>query len=413
MSVRETGYYDVLGIKPTASDEEIKKAYRKLAIQYHPDKNPGNKSAEEKFKEITEAYAILSDHNKREIYDRYGKKGLEEGGMNGYDMDDIFSQLFGGFGGFSGFSGFGGFERRPSGPRKGQSIQISLNCTLEDLYNGKTFKRKITHDIICKACSGNGTKSGIKAQTCGTCRGKGFRFVQIQQGFCIMQRQEVCPKCKGKGVVVNEKDLCKMCHGDKVVSEEKTLEIIVQPGSHENEKIVFPGESDQAPGIIAGDVIFVIKTKEHPIFERKGSDLIMSKTITLNEALTGVAFIVKTLDGRELFIEGKDVIEPKSYMCVIGEGFTIKHHPEEHGDLYIYFEIKFPTNAEIKNSLDVLKKVLPSGNTVPMKDDKYVICPLVPSSGPNQSSGNSYRQNQIDSDDEDEYSRGNGECTQQ
>lgn len=387
MSVRDTAYYDILGVAPTANENEIKKAYRKLAIKYHPDKNPDNPEAEAKFKEITEAYACLSDKEKRDIYDKYGKEGLERGGMGGFDMDDIISQFFGGSG-FGGFSGFGG-SRRPRGPPKGESIQAALNCTLEDLYNGKTFKRKITHDIICKECGGNGTKSGSKPQTCPDCNGRGSRTVHYRQGPYVVQSQQPCSRCKGKGEIVKETDKCKKCKGDKVLSEEKILEIIVQPGMKHGERITFPGESDQAPGIQPGDVIFVIQQKDHPVFERKGDNLIMKKTITLNQALTGVAFTVKTLDGRELYIEGNDVIEPNSFKKVMDEGFAIKHRPGQRGDLYIYFEVKFPSVYEIIEKADQLRELLPGKVNPPMKEDKFTVCNLHPATTPTESSGRS------------------------
>ncbi|EDR30058.1 hypothetical protein, conserved [Entamoeba dispar SAW760] len=399
---KEMDYYNSLGVPADASDDQIKKAYRKLAIKYHPDKNPGDKNAEEKFKEVSEAYAVLSDHEKREMYDRYGKEGLEKGGMGGFDMNDIFAQFF-------------GHPRRPSGPRKGQSIQVPLKCDLEDLYNGKTFKRKITHDILCKSCKGKGTKSGNEPKRCSKCGGNGYVMITTRQGMYMMQSQQVCPMCKGQGELISDSDKCKTCHGNKVVSEEKILEIIVQPGTKNNERIVFEGESDQAPNLIPGDVIFVVQTKEHRIFERKGNNLVMNKKITLNEALTGIAFTVKQLDERILYIEGKEVIQPDSYMKINGEGFTIKHHPEERGDLYIHFEVVLPSKAQIAQNISQLKELLPKPSSVPMKDEKCTVCTLIPSAAPTERSENGYRQTQMsdDDDDDDNDQQGNVQCHQQ
>ncbi|BFU21057.1 DnaJ family protein [Entamoeba histolytica HM-1:IMSS-B] len=398
---KEMDYYNCLGVAANATDEELKKAYRKLAIKYHPDKNPGNKAAEEKFKEISEAYAVLSDSSKRDIYDRYGKEGLEKGGMSQFDMDDILSQFF-------------VHTKRPSGPRKGQSIQVPLNCDLEDLYNGKTFKRKITHDVICKTCKGKGTKSGNEPTKCTKCGGNGYVMITTRQGMYMMQSQQVCPMCKGQGQIIPENDKCKTCHGKKIVSEEKILEIIVQPGTKNNERIVFEGESDQAPNIIPGDVIFVIQTKEHRVFKRKGNDLVMDKKITLNEALTGIVFTLKQLDGRVLYVEGKDIIQPNSYMKINDEGFTIKHHPEMHGDLYIHFEVVLPSKEEINKNISQLKELLPKPSSIPMKDEKCTVCSLIPSGAPTQQSENGYRQTQMsDDDDDDDQQRGGVECHQQ
>ncbi|KAL7712053.1 Chaperone protein DNAJ [Entamoeba marina] len=396
---KETEFYDLLGVPTTASDDQIKKAYRKLAIKWHPDKNPGNKDAEEKFKSISEAYACLSDHEKRDIYDKYGKKGLEEGGMGGFDMNDILKQFFGG-------------RTQPSGPRKGQSIQVPLKCHLEDLCNGKTFKRKIIHDVICKKCSGTGTKSGKSPKKCEQCHGDGHVTITQQQGPYLMQSQSICPKCHGKGELINESNKCNICKGKKVVKKRKFWKIIIQPGTKDKETIVFPGESDQAPGIIAGDVVFVVQTNQHSLFTRKGDNLVVNKKISLNEALTGLQFTLKHLDGRELFIEGNEIIQPDSYMKVAGEGFPVKHNPNMHGDLYIHFDVVLPSKSEIQNSLNDLRETLPGKPKFPMKEDKHIICSLIKSQAPSESSRNSERTQRGMSEDGDEQ-QGNVNCTSQ
>ncbi|EDS88623.1 DNAJ homolog subfamily A member 2, putative, partial [Entamoeba histolytica HM-1:IMSS] len=349
---KETGFYDVLGVSTDATLEQIKKAYKKMAIKYHPDKNPGDTVAEENFKEVAEAYAVLSDSDKREVYDKYGKKGLEEGGMGGFDMNDIFAQFF------PGMAGMGGFEQRSRGPRKGQTVQSPLKCSLEDLYNGKTFKRKIKHDVLCSKCKGKGTKSGKDVKKCQRCDGRGSIYVMIRQGMFAMQSEKECPDCRGRGEHVDEKDRCPVCRGAKVVNEEKILEVIVQPGIREREAISFSGESDQAPGIIPGDIVFVVLTNPHNVYTRKGNNLLVEKSVGLNEALTGFSFTLKQLDGRELFIESKDIIDPESFMRVPGEGFPIKHQ-SSHGDLYIYFTVKMPRLQEISMHIDKLKELLP------------------------------------------------------
>nr|BAN41592.1 chaperone protein DNAJ, putative [Entamoeba invadens] len=352
---KEMGLYDTLGLPAECTLEQIKKAYKKLAMKYHPDKNPGNKQAEEKFKEVAEAYSVLSDSKKREVYDRYGKKGLEEGGMSGFDMNDIFSQFFGG-GGF----GFGGRQR--SGPRKGRTVQVPLKCNLEDLYNGKTFKRKITHDVLCPKCKGKGTKSGKELKKCQRCGGQG-------------------------AVMMTER--------------------------REREAIAFAGESDQAPDMVPGDVVFVILTNPNSKFTRIGNNLLVEKTIGLNEALTGLHFVMKHLDGRELYVESKDVIQPNSYMKIEGEGFPIKHQ-STHGDLYIHFTVVLPTKESLAQNVEKLKELLPKGETAPAEKDTYTKCTLMKSTAPPSDNGSSSTRGGYDNDDDDDDGQqGGAQCQQQ
>ncbi|ELP93421.1 chaperone protein DNAJ, putative [Entamoeba invadens IP1] len=403
---KEMGLYDTLGLPAECTLEQIKKAYKKLAMKYHPDKNPGNKQAEEKFKEVAEAYSVLSDSKKREVYDRYGKKGLEEGGMSGFDMNDIFSQFFGG-GGF----GFGGRQR--SGPRKGRTVQVPLKCNLEDLYNGKTFKRKITHDVLCPKCKGKGTKSGKELKKCQRCGGQGAVMMTERRGNCIMQSQQICPDCKGKGEQVDDKDKCPSCRGLRVVQEEKILEIVVQPGTREREAIAFAGESDQAPDMVPGDVVFVILTNPNSKFTRIGNNLLVEKTIGLNEALTGLHFVMKHLDGRELYVESKDVIQPNSYMKIEGEGFPIKHQ-STHGDLYIHFTVVLPTKESLAQNVEKLKELLPKGETAPAEKDTYTKCTLMKSTAPPSDNGSSSTRGGYDNDDDDDDGQqGGAQCQQQ
>jgi len=212
--VKETEFYDLLGISPDADESAIKKGYRKMAIKYHPDKNPGDKNAEEMFKKVGEAYETLSDPEKRKIYDRFGKEGLtNQGGMGAHSAADIFSQFFGGM-------GFGGFGN--SGPRRGDNISSALQVSLEDLYNGKKQKMAVTRNVICSSCKGTGAKNGIKPKKCSECDGRGIKVVIRQMGMMIQQSQQECPVCHGSGEIINEKDKCTQCKGRKVVSEKKS-----------------------------------------------------------------------------------------------------------------------------------------------------------------------------------------------
>jgi len=268
--VKETKLYDILGVSPEASENDLKKAYRKLALQYHPDKNP---DAGDKFKEITAAYEVLNDPKKREAYDQYGEKGLtENGGFAG--AEDLFSALFGGGGGFFGGGGGGrGRERE----RRGKDVPHQLKVSLEDLYRGKTSKLALQKTVICAECDGVGGKKG-SVKTCDPCNGKGvtIRLRQLGPGM-VQQVQQVCSECGGEGETIKEKDRCKNCKGKKVEAQRKVLEVHVDKGMKDGQKITFSGEGDQTPGVIPGDVIIILEEKSHPIFKRKNQDLIMEQ----------------------------------------------------------------------------------------------------------------------------------------
>eukprot|EP00004_Rigifila_ramosa_P008549 TRINITY_DN197_c0_g1_i1.p1 TRINITY_DN197_c0_g1~~TRINITY_DN197_c0_g1_i1.p1 ORF type:complete len:446 (-),score=104.08 TRINITY_DN197_c0_g1_i1:37-1296(-) len=362
--VKETKYYDLLGVPPTASEDELRKAYRKLAIKLHPDKNP-DPAAQDKFKEITHAYEVLSDQNKRELYDNYGEEGVQQGGAPGGDAHDIFSHFFGGgmFGG-----GRGGSRR--SGPRKGEDVVHPLRVSLEDCYKGKTSKLAIDRNIICKDCKGIGGKEG-SVQKCTDCGGRGIKvgLRQIAPGM-VQQIQQHCGECGGQGEICKKEDRCKVCLGKKVVEEKKILEVHVDPGVTHGQKLVFSGEADQMPGTEPGDVVLVIQVKEHEIFKRSGSDLIMEKKISLLESLTGFEFIITHLDGRKLLIRHGvgnakqpakgpvEVIKPGTIKGIKDEGMPTYKRPFDKGVLFIKFTVEFPETTDAKLIKD-LRALLP------------------------------------------------------
>eukprot|EP01111_Echinosteliopsis_oligospora_P014568 TRINITY_DN550_c0_g1_i1.p1 TRINITY_DN550_c0_g1~~TRINITY_DN550_c0_g1_i1.p1 ORF type:complete len:414 (+),score=125.97 TRINITY_DN550_c0_g1_i1:49-1290(+) len=361
--VKDSEFYTRLGVESEASGDEIKKAYRKMAMKFHPDKNPGDTTAAEKFKEISEAYEVLSDEKKREIYNKYGKEGLQEGGFHAGQASDIFEQFFGG----GMFGGFGGGRSR--GPVKGEDITHPIAVTLEDLYNGKTSRLAVTRNILCGKCSGSGAKKEGATNKCATCDGRGVRLIikQIGPGM-IQQMQTHCQDCQGKGETIKDEDKCDTCKGKKTVKDKKILEVHIEKGMREGQKIVFAGESDQSPGTEPGDIIFVVKQKEHERFKRAAGDLVMEHKIPLIDALGGTCFSVNHLDGRVLMVrtEPGEIIKPGDLRAISGEGMPTHKKPFEKGSLIVKFDVEFPANGSLdERKIKALESVLPARNAVP------------------------------------------------
>jgi len=352
--VKETVFYERLGVKPDASESEIKKAFYKAAQKWHPDKNPERKEeAEEKFKEINEAYEVLSDKQKREIYDKYGKEGLSESGFHATDPFDIFSNFFG-----------GGGPRGHQGPRRTKDIHHPLYIGLADLYKGYTKKMRVSRNVVCDACKGSGSKREGAVTKCKGCDGSGMRVEVTVHGNMRLQRQTVCGQCGGKGEVIPDQDRCEKCNGSKVVREAKVITVEIQRGMKWNEAISFYGEADQEPDKIAGDLIFVLKPKEdeNTPFERKGNDLYIKQDVSFIDALCGVNFVIKHLDDRETLLTYPDVVNPGDILCVPGQGMPIMGKPDSYGDLYVSFNITFPpkiTEAQRKALLSVFQQTKP------------------------------------------------------
>jgi len=395
----DTKLYDVLKVSRNASDSEIKKSYYKLAKEYHPDKNP---DAGEKFKEISFAYEVLSNPEKKETYDRYGLEGLKDGagGPGGFG-GDIFSDLFGGF-----FGGMGG-GRRGSRQRKGEDTFHPLRVTLEDLYNGKTSKLQLKKTVICKKCNGVGGKAGAN-QSCKTCSGRGIQVTLRRLGPGMMQQmQSVCSACHGEGEVINEKDRCKDCKGAKVTQETKILEVHVDRGMKDGQKIYFRGEGDQQPGMEAGDVIIVLQLKEHDTFTRNGSDLSCTYNLGLTEALCGFQFVIKHLDGRDLVIKSPpgEVIEPGAVKMVKGEGMPGYRNTFESGNLFIKFTIVFPPkNFADEKVIKELERLLPDRTKFVKPEGELVEEVDLDDFDPNADQG--HHGNAYDEDDDDEGAHG-------
>lgn len=283
-------YYEILEVTRTASAGEIKKAYRKLAMKFHPDRNPDDKTAEDKFKEASEAYEILSDAQKRQAYDQFGHAGVDgsagQGGFGGGGFGGGFSDIFGDiFGG-----GFGGGQR---GPQPGEDLQYELEVSLEDAVSGTTVDIRIPTKDTCDACDGSGAEPGSDVKTCPTCHGQGQ--VQIQQGFFAVQR--TCPTCHGTGKII--KTPCKKCRGEGYTHSHKTLSVKIPAGVDNGDRIRLQGEGEAGePGAPRGDLYVRIRVKQHKIFERDGNTLYCELPISFATAALGGSIDVPTLSGK-------------------------------------------------------------------------------------------------------------------
>ena len=291
MSKRD--YYEVLGVERGASEAELKKAYRRLAMKFHPDRNPDDKDAEEKFKEANEAYEVLSDAEKRAAYDQYGHAGVDPqmggggfgGGFSGGNFGDIFGDVFGDI--------FGGGRSQRGGPQRGSDLRYTMDLTLEEAVRGTTQKITIPTAVECKTCHGSGAKKGTSPVTCTTCNGVGQ--VRMQQGFFAVQQE--CPRCHGSGKMIT--DPCSSCHGQGRVEETKTLSVKIPAGVDTGDRIRLSGEGDLGvKGGPAGDLYVVVNVLPHDIFERDGADLYCEVPINIADAALGGELEVPTLDGR-------------------------------------------------------------------------------------------------------------------
>lgn len=288
MSKRD--YYEVLGVEKSTDPKEIKKAYRRVAMKFHPDRNPDDPKAEDKFKEATEAYDVLMDAEKREAYDRFGHAGVDAsmggGGGAGGNFSDVFGDVFGDI-----FGGGGGRGR--GGPQRGSDLRYTLDISLEDAVRGTTVEIRVPALAGCDTCDGSGAAKGSKPTTCGTCGGAGQ--VRMQQGF--FQVQQTCPTCRGKGKSIS--DPCRSCHGQGRVERTKTLSVKVPPGVDTGDRIRLSGEGEAGPdGGPNGDLFVQMSVQQHAIFERDGKNLYCEVPITFADAALGGELEVPTLDGR-------------------------------------------------------------------------------------------------------------------
>lgn len=337
------------------------------ALSSHPDKVSEDQRAEAevKFKSISQAYEILFDDQKRDLYDQYGMAAFDTAGPGAGPpggVDDLLAQMFG-------MNMGGAGPSRPGGPRRsrrGEDEEQQYEVTLEELYKGKTTHFSSTKNVICTVCTGTGGKPNTKPKTCDTCKGAGTvrKLVQVGPGL-VTQTAVACGTCNGNGTFFKEKERCKKCKGARVVETKKKLELYIPPGSREGEKIVLKGEADQHPDQEPGDIVFHLVEAPHKIFKRAGADLAADLEITLAEALTGFNRVVLThLDGRGISLkveqpEGK-ILRPEEVLRVEGEGMPHKRS-DAKGDLYLIVKIEFPDNGWIKDdeTVKTLREMLP------------------------------------------------------
>lgn len=340
----EDDYYEVLGVGRDASQDDIKRAYRRCAVKFHPDRNPGDAEAERNFKQCTEAYEVLSDPQKRRLYDQYGKAGLRGAGVHDWqhadvrDVEDYIRTVFGGgvFGDIlSGFFGGGfGMGGRRTGPRPGHSLRCSIDVSLEEVAQGTTKTVRIRRQERCDTCGGTGSKSG-KRETCTTCRGHG----RVQKGGGFFSVVTDCPKCEGRGSVVSEP--CEDCVGRGFIARRREIEVHVPPGVQDGQRIRYSEQGDAGePGAPRGDLFAVVRIRPHPFFERHGMDLLCQLPVSMTQAALGAEVEVPTLDGRETLTVSRGTQSGDLYR--LEEKGMPDVHGRGRGDILVQVVVEIP-----------------------------------------------------------------------
>ncbi len=352
-------YYDVLGVQKGASDADIKKAYRKVAKQYHPDSNPGNAEAEEKFKEASEAYSVLSDEQKRSTYDQFGHAAFENGGggggygggfggFSGFDGDDIFGDIFGSiFGG-------GGSGRRRNGPQRGADLQYQINITFEESIFGGEKEFEIPLNTTCEECNGSGAEKGTVADTCKTCGGSGTERVQQQTMFGYMTSTRACSTCGGKGKII--KTPCKKCSGQGSYRKQTKINVEIPKGisSGQSKRVRGKGELGKNGGE-QGDLLVTMIVAPHKDFVRKGNDLYLDLPITVFQAMLGDDITIPTMYGDEAYTI-KPGTQPDTVVRLRGKGAPDVRRNHMVGEQIITLKVKVPTDLTDKQKT-ILREV--------------------------------------------------------
>ena len=359
----ETDYYKILGVERTATADEIKRAYKKVAIKYHPDRNPGDKEAEEKFKQAAQAYDVLRDPDKRARYDQFGAAGVDgaAGGFGGFgaggmDLNDIFRNFGDIFGGaFGGFGGFGG--GRGQRQYRGSDMRMKVRLTLEEISTGVTKKFKVRKDITCTECHGTGCASGHSPETCPTCHGQGY-VIQSRRSFLgMMQTQEVCPNCHGEGTVI--KHTCSHCHGEGVTSGEEIVEIKIPAGVAEGMVVNVPGKGNAAKhGGVPGDIQVLIEEEPHKDFIRDDTDLIYNLLLTVSQAALGDTIDIPTLTGKAR-IKIEPGTQPGTALRLRGKGLpAVQGYGVGTGDIVVNISVYIPEHLtkEERKAFEALRE---------------------------------------------------------
>ena len=347
-------YYEVLGVSKTASDSEIKSAYRKLAKKYHPDMNPGDKEAEAKFKEASEAYAILSDADKRRQYDQFGHAAFDGGAgggaggfdFNGFDMGDIFGDIFGDF-----FGGGGRSRSANNGPMKGQNVRVSVHLTFEEACFGTEKEIELNIKEDCAMCHGTGAKPGTQPETCSKCGGKGQVVFTQQSLFGVVRNVQACPDCHGTGKII--KDRCPDCGGSGYISRRKKISVSIPAGIDNGQSIRIRDKGE--PGINGGprgDLLVQVIVGRHPIFQRQDYDIYSTAPITFAQAALGAEVRIKTIDGDVMYTV-KPGTQTDTRVRLRGKGVPTTRNKQVRGDHYVTLVVQVPTkmNAEQKELL--------------------------------------------------------------
>ncbi len=357
-------FYDTLGVNRDADDAEIKKAYRKLAMKHHPDRNPGDAAAEQSFKDVNNAYEILKDDEKRAAYDRFGHAAFEQGGAGGQGgqgggfggFTDIFEEMFGGGGG-----GFGGQRQGGAGAGKGSDLRFNMEVNLEEAYSGKQTEIKVPTSVACDDCHGSGAAGGAAPVGCGTCQGHGR--VRAQQGFFTVER--TCPTCQGTGEVI--KDPCRSCVGSGRVQKEKTLSVNIPAGVEDGTRIRLSGEGEAGlRGAPAGDLYIFLSMKRHRIFQREGADIYCRVPIPMTKAALSGTIEVPSVDGTMARITIPAGTPTGHQFRLKGKGMTVLRS-KARGDMFIQAFIETPVNltARQKELLKEFDAENPSEKTNP------------------------------------------------
>ena len=329
-------FYETLGVGKTADDKELKSAFRKLAMKWHPDKNPGDAGAEKKFKEINEAYEALKDPQKRAAYDRFGHAAFENGGGAGGGFQgaggfsDIFEDIFGEM--------MGGGRRRGGnqGRERGEDLRYNMEITLEEAYSGKVAQIRVPSSITCDVCSGSGAKPGTKPTTCATCHGSGR--VRATQGFFSIER--TCPTCQGRGQTIS--DPCAKCHGQGRVTEERSLQVNIPAGIEDGTRIRLQGEGEAGlRGGPSGDLYIFLSVKPHSFYKRDGADLYCMITIPMVTAALGGKFEISTLDGTKSRVTVPEGTPTGKQFRLKGKGMPVLRSHQQ-GDLYVQITVETP-----------------------------------------------------------------------